>query len=69
MSGAGLAAVIGLPGLGLYLAAKALGINAVVAPANLSEAWWNVPVLILLAAGNGFLEEGLDLVPGLVRIC
>ena len=56
-TGAGLAAVIGLPGLGLYLAAREFGINTVVAPANLSEAWWNLPVLILLAAGNGFLEE------------
>jgi membrane protease YdiL (CAAX protease family) len=56
-TGVGLAAVIGIPGLGLYLLARALGINAVVAPANLSAAWWNVPVLILLAAGNGFLEE------------
>jgi membrane protease YdiL (CAAX protease family) len=56
-TGAGLAAVIGLPGLGLYVAAREFGINTVVAPANLSEAWWNLPVLILLAAGNGFLEE------------
>ena len=56
-AGFGLAALIGLPGLGLYVAAKALGINATVAPANLPDVWWAVPVLILAAAQNAFLEE------------
>ncbi len=55
--GAALAAAVGIPGLGLYLAAKALGINATVAAANLSGAWWTVPVLVLAAAQNAVLEE------------
>lgn len=39
-------AAIGIPGIGLYLGARALGLNTVVAPANLAEAWWTIPVLI-----------------------
>jgi membrane protease YdiL (CAAX protease family) len=56
-TGAGLAAVIGIPGLGLYLAAKALGINATVVPEALPHQWWAIPVLLLSAAQNGLLEE------------
>ncbi len=55
--GAGLAAAIGIPGLGLYLGATALGLNTQVAPANLTGAWWTVPVLVLSAAQNAVLEE------------
>jgi membrane protease YdiL (CAAX protease family) len=55
--GAALAAVIGIPGLGLYLAAKGLGINTSVAAANLPDVWWAVPVLILSAVQNAVLEE------------
>lgn len=55
--GAALAAVIGIPGLGLYLAARGLGINTSVAPANLPDIWWAVPVLILSALQNAVLEE------------
>ena len=47
-----LAAAIGIPGLGLYLAATALGFNTQVAPANLAGAWWTVPVLVLSAIQN-----------------
>jgi membrane protease YdiL (CAAX protease family) len=56
VTGLGLAAVVGIPGLGLYVAARALGINTDVAAANLTE-WWAGPVLVLLAFGNGLLEE------------
>jgi hypothetical protein len=56
VAGFGLAAVIGLPGLGLYLAAREIGINTSVSAANLSE-WWAIPVLVLLAFGNGLIEE------------
>ena len=56
-TGVGLAAVIGIPGLGLYVAARELGINTTVAAANLPDLWWSVPVLILAAAGNAALEE------------
>jgi membrane protease YdiL (CAAX protease family) len=53
----GLAAVIGIPGLGLYLGAHALGLNANVVPAALPHAWWSIPVLVLSAARNGIIEE------------
>lgn len=56
-TGAGLAAVIGIPGIGLYLAARAIGINTTVVPANLPDVWWAVPVLVLAAAQNAVLEE------------
>ena len=48
---------IGVPGLGLYLGARAIGINTTVAPANLAANWWTIPVLVLSAAMNGLLEE------------
>ncbi len=55
--GVALAAAIGIPGLGLYLAATGLGFNTHVAPANLAGAWWTVPVLVLSALQNAILEE------------
>lgn len=55
--GAGLAAGIGLPGLGLYLLARQLGLNAQVVPAALPSQWWAVPVLVLSALENALLEE------------
>lgn len=51
------AAAIGIPGLAFYLAARELGLNTHVAPANLVEHWWTVPVYVLAAATNGVLEE------------
>jgi len=57
LSGAGLAAVIGIPGLGLYAAAHRLGFNATIVPAALPAAWWAVPVLVLAAVQNALLEE------------
>ncbi len=55
--GAALAAIIGIPGIGLYLAARALGLNTTVSTANLADAWWAVPILILAALQNAVLEE------------
>ncbi|TDB78490.1 CPBP family intramembrane glutamic endopeptidase [Micromonospora sp. KC723] len=55
--GAGLAALIGLPGLALFWAAAQLGVNAKLVPAGLPDVWWAVPVLILAAAQNAVLEE------------
>lgn len=52
-----LAAIIGIPGLGLYYLGRELGINATVVPAALPDIWWAVPVLILAAAQNAVLEE------------
>ncbi len=56
-SGIGLAALIGIPGLLFYLAARTLGLNAEVEPSSLQHSWWRIPVLILAAFANGFAEE------------
>ena len=55
--GAGLAAIIGIPGLLLLYAASKLGLNAQLVPAGLLPRWWAVPVLILAAIENAVLEE------------
>lgn len=55
--GLALAAVIGIPGLGLYAAGRALGITVEVQAASLDTHWWTIPVLILAAVKNGLLEE------------
>ena len=55
--GFGLAAAIGIPGLALYFAARAFGLNTNVSPANLAANWWTVPVLVGAAFMNGLLEE------------
>ena len=57
LGGLGLAALIGLPGLGLYVAARALGLSAHVEPAELYDTWWRIPVLIVTAFANGWAEE------------
>ena len=48
---------IGIPGLGLYLAARALNLNTEVQASGLNAAWWTVPVLVLSAFQNAVLEE------------
>ncbi|GFG53810.1 CPBP family intramembrane metalloprotease [Mycolicibacterium agri] len=57
LGGIGLAALIGLPGLGLYIAARALGMSVAVEPSTQEHSWWHIPVLILLAFANGWAEE------------
>ena len=57
LGGLGLAALIGLPGLGLYVAARALGMSVSVVPSTHENPWWHIPVLILLAFANGWAEE------------
>src|SRR4051794_31593156 len=47
--GAGLAALIGVPGLGLYVVGRALGITVQVQPSALAAAWCTIPVLLLAA--------------------
>jgi uncharacterized protein len=61
LGGAGLALLIGIPGLGLYLAAYQVGMSVQIAPANLAAVWWAVPVLILAALQNALLEEVVGL--------
>ncbi|GAT72576.1 integral membrane protein [Microbacterium sp. HM58-2] len=48
---------IGIPGLGLYLAGRALGLFVAVNPAGLDAHWWTVPVLLLAAARASISEE------------
>ncbi|MEU2257290.1 CPBP family intramembrane glutamic endopeptidase [Nocardia xishanensis] len=57
LPGLALAAIIGLPGLGLYLAAHAMGFSVTIVPSSLEEHWWRLPVLILSACANSFAEE------------
>jgi membrane protease YdiL (CAAX protease family) len=56
-TGVGLAALIGIPGLGLYLAARAVHLSAKVVPAALPHIWWGIPILILSAIENAIREE------------
>ncbi len=48
---------IGIGGLVLYYVSRELGYNTSVSPANLTAAWWTVPMLLLLAVKNAVLEE------------
>ncbi|NEW29892.1 CPBP family intramembrane glutamic endopeptidase [Nocardia cyriacigeorgica] len=52
-----LAAVIGLPGLALYLIAHAAGVSVTIVPSALDEHWWRLPALILSACANSAAEE------------
>ena len=55
--GLALFAVVGLAGLGLYLAAVELGVNRFVIPAPPLGHWWTVPVLLLSALEAALVEE------------
>ncbi|MBN9645315.1 CPBP family intramembrane glutamic endopeptidase [Corynebacterium mendelii] len=57
LRGAGLAALIGLPGLLFYAAAVQLGLSTVVAPTGLARSFYEYPVLVLFSFGNAFAEE------------
>jgi uncharacterized protein len=57
LGGLGLAALIGIPGLALYVASRALGYSVSVVPTELTDSWWRIPVLILVAFANGWAEE------------
>ncbi|MCA5922202.1 CPBP family intramembrane glutamic endopeptidase [Curtobacterium oceanosedimentum] len=58
LGGAALIALaIGVPGLGLYFAGRALGVTVAVDPAALEPAWWTIPVLLLSAVRSGLQEE------------
>ena len=57
LQGLGLAALIGIPSLGLYAAGRAMGITTAIIPSALDAYWWTVPVLILSAIRHAVLEE------------
>ena len=54
-----LAAVIGIPGLGLYFLSYSLGFSLNVQPSTLGDTWWRPIALTLSAFGNAFAEEVL----------
>lgn len=55
--GLGLAAVVGIPGLGFYVGARVLGLSVAIQTSGLDPHWWAVPVLILAALKNALFEE------------
>lgn len=57
LSGVGLALVVGIPGIGVYLAGRALGLTVTVVPTALDTYWWTVPILLLSALRAGVTEE------------
>ncbi|MCA0330499.1 MAG: CPBP family intramembrane metalloprotease [Actinobacteria bacterium] len=57
LKGAALAALIGITGLGLYIAAFNLGFSVRLAAVDLSGGWWNAAWPLLYAAYNAILEE------------
>lgn len=57
LGGVALAAAIGIPGIGVYLGGRALGISVDVVPTALDAYWWTVPVLILSALRAALTEE------------
>ena len=59
LGGVGLAALIGIPGLGLYFIARAVGANLTVLPSTLDNTWWSPIALTVAAAANAWAEEVL----------
>jgi uncharacterized protein len=57
LAGVALVAVIGIPGLGLYLAGRALGVTVAVVASPLDTYWWTVPILVLSALRSALTEE------------
>jgi membrane protease YdiL (CAAX protease family) len=57
MQGLGIAAAIGIPGLGLVILARHLGINAQLDASDIADIWYRYPVLILQGIQNGMVEE------------
>jgi membrane protease YdiL (CAAX protease family) len=55
--GAFLFVVVSAVGLGIYLAAVALGLNRFVVPAPPQGHWWTWPAVVMSAAGAALLEE------------
>ena len=57
LGGLALFGVVGLAGIGVYLAAVALGVNRFVVPVPPTGHWWTLPVLVLNAAEAALVEE------------
>lgn len=56
-SGVLLAACIGVPGLGLYLVTRALGLTPAIAANAQTATWWSIALLVLAALRAALLEE------------
>lgn len=57
LQGIALALLVTGPGIGAYLAGRALGIGVAVDPAGLDAYWWTIPVLLLSALRAAVVEE------------
>jgi len=57
LQGLGIAALIGIPGLGLVILARHLGVNAQLEASGLADVWYRYPVLVAEGIQNGVLEE------------
>ena len=57
LTGIGLVVLIGVPGLGLYLAGRAFGWTVAVVASPLDTHWWTIPILILSALRSALSEE------------
>lgn len=55
--GMGLAAMIGIPGLGVYALGRAIGQTVRIDTSGLPALWWSATILLLSAAVAGLLEE------------
>jgi len=57
LRGGALLLIIGIPGLGLYLAGRALGFTVAVVPSPLDTFWWTIPILVFSALRSALSEE------------
>jgi membrane protease YdiL (CAAX protease family) len=55
--GLALGAAIGIPGIGIYVLGRVLGVTVEVQASGLNPYWWTIPVLVLAALKNGLVEE------------
>jgi membrane protease YdiL (CAAX protease family) len=55
--GAGLAALIGIPGLGLVYTAHRFGFNTQLVASGLPDVWYRIPILVTSALQNATSEE------------
>lgn len=59
LQGLAIAAAIGIPGLGLYLAARSMNLSVQVVATDVLAYWWTTPMLLLSAAGASLIEEAV----------
>jgi uncharacterized protein len=57
LSGVGLAALIGIPGLAFYMVGVSLGVTVTIVPTALDTYWWTIPILLLHALKAALVEE------------